>query len=195
MHSGKRSGLAAGLVLAMVASLLVPGPGVAAGPTATIAVSLDGVACNPGGHAGIQATGTATVSGGTLGFAQLYAGEFRTVGLPYAPFDQGGWTVSSWVSYDSFKRGSAPAAETRTLDTTDPLSWNSHSYAGGIWDPSTGSHPDAWWIVGYIAYAGSRGSSPSAQVQKYVDCATLPPTVVDAASLTQVVWATETGLR
>lgn len=183
-----RSGLVGGVVLALVFAM----PSLAAGrPTTTVTASLGAITCDLDG-AGLEASATATISRGTLGYASLWVGEVRTVTGPYVAYDQP-WMVSSWSSYDSFARGTGPATDSRTLDTSDSTTWNRHDYAQELWGGR--SQASAWWSVNYFAYAGYRGSPYADWVQAFVNCATSPPTIVDAASLSQATWVSEPGLR
>lgn len=166
-------------------------PALAAGRPAdpVVTATIDDMTCNPGGEAGLSVTASATVTGGLIRSAYLFVGEHRAVTDPaYAPFAWNAMTLANWGNNDSWRRG--VAADSRTLVTGDPHTWNWRSHATDLW---TAPDPDAWWTVDYTVQAGFARNSQWASTRWYVHCA--DGTRVDAASLKEIAYTQEEGLR
>jgi hypothetical protein len=180
-----RAVLAALLVVALADGAAQPV--LARGPRVPLVVraTIDSVTCNPGGEAGLSVAASSAVTGGVIKYAYLFVGEYRAVTDPaYAPFAWNAMTLANWGNNDSWRRG--PTADSRTLVTGDPHTWNWRNHATGLW---TAPDPDAWWTVDYTVQAGATWSS----VRWYVHCA--DGTRIDAASLKEIAYTEEKGLR
>jgi hypothetical protein len=150
-----------------------------------VQASIDSVTCNPGGDAGLSVAASATVTGGLIKSASLFVGEYGAVTDPaYAPFPWNGMTLANWGNSDGWRRGTT--GDSRTLVTGDPHTWNWRNHATALW---TAPDPDAWWTVDYTVLAGSEWTS----ARWYVHCA--DGTRVDAASLKEIAYTQEEGLR
>ena len=184
MRVAVRAALSAAIAVVLIVGTSVP---VLSGsrPTPVVTAKILSVTCNPAGVPGLRVTASGTATGGTLRGADMYVGEFQAVSDPaYAPFPWTGATLANWTNRDGWRQG--VAADTRTLDTTDPYTFNQWNHAVDLWSRSDAS---SWWIVIYDAWA----SSSRASAEWYVSCP--GGTHVDGTALREITFTDEAGLR
>ncbi len=127
-----RAALAALLVIALADGAAQPVLARSPRVSPVVQASIDSVTCNPGGEAGLSVAASATVTGGVIKSASLFVGEYQAVTDPtYAPFSWNAMTLANWGNSDSWRRGTA--ADSRTLVTGDPYTWDWRNHATDLW--------------------------------------------------------------